>query len=316
MKVLSSPELMQQMAEVEQHILRATRSREPIIADASTRLAASGGKRLRPVFVLLGGAFGKEPQPHLTEVAAAVELLHMATLVHDDIIDDSPTRRGEPTVQARFGKDIAVFTGDFLLTRALLLMSSGRADDRLRDLARAMVHICEGEVGQYADRFRAATLLRYLKRIHGKTAALFALSLSMGAHQTGADGDVCRRLSRYGMFFGMAFQIYDDMLDYVATTKQVGKPVGHDVLSGVYTLPLLMALKDARVASPLRDLLTAREEVAASRVVDLVRSTDALAKSQRLINRYIKKAMNEIDPLADCSAKAVLQALPGELFGQ
>ena len=246
-------------------------------------MASSGGKRLRPAFVLLGGAFGNKAQTHLAEIAAGVELLHMATLVHDDIIDDSPTRRGEPTVQARFGKDVAVFTGDFLLTRAMLLMSAGKADERLRDLARAMLHICEGEVGQYADRFRTASLLRYLKRIHGKTAALFSLSLAMGAHQTGADEDVCRRLAKYGMFFGMAFQIYDDMLDYMATSKQVGKPVGHDVLSGVYTLPLLMALKDTRVEVPLRELLAAREEVyLCADVMPFLRKTENLLRSSVL----------------------------------
>lgn len=314
MKVLSSPELTQQMTEVEAHILKATRSREPILSEASARLASSGGKRLRPAMVLIGGAFGEEPQSNLTEVAAAVELLHMATLVHDDIIDDSPTRRGEPTVQAKFGKDVAVFTGDFLLTRALLLMDQGKGDERMRDLARTMVHICEGEVGQYVDRFRVTSVLRYLKRVHGKTAALFALSLAVGAHQSGADEDVCRRLAKYGIFFGMAFQIYDDMLDYMASEKQVGKPVGHDVLSGVYTLPLLMALKDTCAKAPLMELLSARGEVAASRVVDLVRNTDAITKSQRLIDRYISKSMDAIAPLRECPAKAALQALPGELF--
>jgi heptaprenyl diphosphate synthase len=315
MRLLNTPELAQQMAQVEEHIRQATQSREAILARASARLAASGGKRLRPALVILGGAFGPEKQSAvLPEIAAAIELLHMATLVHDDIIDDSPTRRGEPTVQAHYGKDVAVFTGDFLLTKALLLLTKGKSDQRMSDLAKVMVHICEGEVGQYADRFRTASVVRYLKRIHGKTAALYGISLAAGAHQSGADEKTCQRLAKYGIFFGMAFQIYDDLLDYTASSQQLGKPVGYDVLSGVYTLPLLYALKDKGHGEALSELLKARQEVAASQVVDIVRHTNGLEQAQALLRRYVDKAMGCLAGLPDSEAKSILVALPGQLF--
>lgn len=306
--------LARQLDLVEVHIRKSTRSKEAILDRAAGELAASGGKRLRPALTILGGTFGPEPTEALTEVAAAVELLHMATLVHDDIIDDAPTRRGKPTVQSTYGKDVAVFAGDFLLTKALLLLVNARADERMQELARTMVHICEGEVTQYAHRFRRVGTLAYLKRIHGKTAALFGLSAAAGGRQAGAEESICKALARYGINFGMAFQIYDDILDYTSESETLGKPVGHDILSGVYTLPLLYALQSAEVATALGELLELREMVPAARVVELVRCTDGLARTQALLQKYVQKAWQALDGLPACESRDLLRALPVELF--
>jgi heptaprenyl diphosphate synthase len=302
------------MLAVEQHILRATVSREPVLAEAASGLVASGGKRLRPAFVLMGGQFGGTREPALAQIAAGVELLHMATLVHDDIIDDAPLRRGAPTVQARYGKDVAVFTGDFLLTKALLLMAEADVDQRLKDLARAMTAVCEGEVAQYADRFKVPGMLRYLRRIRGKTAALFSLSLYAGARQCKAPDSTCKCLARYGLFFGMAFQIEDDVLDYMSGENQLGKPAGYDLVSGIYTLPLLYALQDSTAHAVLEQLLSAGGETPVARIVEAVRGTDALPRARNMRDRYVNKAIAALDVLPQSPAREALRDLPWQIF--
>lgn len=303
-----------QMADVEKHIQEATRSRQVMLSKASGELAASGGKRLRPLFVLLGGAFGRAPDPCLTRIAAAMELLHMATLVHDDVIDDAPVRRGVPTAHAQYGPNVAVFVGDFLFTRALMLLENAKAD--LGDLARGMTYLCEGEVSQYASRFRVPSPLEYFRRIRGKTAALFALSLVAGAKQCDADDRTVKHLGEYGRCFGMAFQIQDDILDFSAGEEQAGKPVARDVLAGVYTLPLVYALGHAGLGGQISALLKHHGLKTAGRVVEMVRQAGGVTEAMHLRDRYVARAHAALGSLPDNYARSTLADLPGELFNR
>lgn len=314
MRLQISSQLAEQMAAVEQHIHQAVLSRQPLLREASIRLAVSGGKRLRPLFVLLGGSFGTKQNPGLSQVAAAVELLHMATLVHDDIVDNALTRRGEPTVQSKYGKEIAVFTGDFLLTKALWLFSNARFSDRHIDLAKTMTDICEEEVNQFAERFKVPTTRRYLRRIRGKTAALFVLSIVAGARHCGAEEQVVRQLGKYGLYFGMAFQIEDDILDYSAVEADLGKPVAHDIRSGVYTLPLLYALEDRIWGPELGRILSARQDVDVDRVVTIVRRTDALTRARKVRDSYLRKATAIIRGLPDTESRQWMLNLQSQVF--
>lgn len=308
------PRIDAELNEVEELLRAAVGSRQPILSQVGADLAASGGKRLRPALVLLGSAFGSVRDPEVLKIAAAIELLHMATLVHDDIIDNSPTRRGQPTAQARYGKEIAVFAGDFLLSKALLLLTQAKADGEMPQLARAMVRICEGEVGQYAGRFKFRSTLDYLRSIRGKTAALFAISAAAGAKQNEADERVVKGLVRYGLFLGMAFQIHDDLLDFAADSRAIGKPVGQDLLSGVYTLPLLLALSHDDPA--LRELAEGQAEAAATTVIAKVRERGGIERAKRILDAYVAKARRALEPLPPLPEKTVLHELPDRLFGQ
>lgn len=308
------PRIDSDLNEVEQLIRRATGSRQPILERVGGDLAASGGKRLRPALVLLGGAFGAKQDSEVLKIAASVELLHMATLVHDDIIDDSPTRRGLPTAQARYGKDIAVFAGDFLLSKALLLLTQAKAGDAMPHLARAMVRICEGEVGQFSRRFAFRSALDYFRSVHGKTAALFAISAAAGARQNEADDKVVKALAKYGLYLGMAFQIHDDLLDYAADGDEIGKPVGQDLLSGVFTLPLLLTLSVDEPA--LRELVAGNAQVAATAVISRVRERGGLERARRVMEAYAAKARHALDALPPLPEKAALDGLPARLFGR
>ncbi len=303
------------LREVEELMQQALSSRLTLLEQAASQLVLSGGKRLRPALTLLGATFGCKEDPSVTKIAAAIELIHMATLVHDDIIDQSPLRRGKPTVQAVHGKEIAVFTGDWLLTKAMLLLAEANACQRMVELAKAMLHICEGEVSQFASRYQRISIYDYLRRIHGKTAALFGLSITAGAEQTAATALTLRALTKYGIFFGMAFQIYDDILDYVADRSRLGKPAGLDVRSGIFTLPLLYALEDEQVAAHLKTLLSSScDQQQAAAIVELVCQSNGLARSRSLLQRYVQKARQAIADLPDTEAKAELIALPERLF--
>lgn len=315
MQLFQSARLIQELSEVEATLKQVVNSRQVVLKRASERLVLSGGKRLRPALTLLGATFGCERDPAINKIAAAIELLHMATLVHDDIIDDSPLRRGQSTVQATYGKEIAVFTGDWMLTKALLLLAETNAQKRMQDLATAMTRICEAEVSQFASRNQKVSILDYLRRIRGKTAALFALSIISGAEQNAAPELIIRALGKYGVFFGMAFQIYDDLLDYTAQLAELGKPAGADIQSGIYTLPLLFALKDEQIKTRLESLLVGPcDEQQAASVVALVAQTDALTSCQGIVARYAEKALQAIASLPDTDAKAELVALPRTLF--
>ncbi|NLW17079.1 MAG: polyprenyl synthetase family protein [Firmicutes bacterium] len=315
MPLFQSAELIAGLKEVEEHLQQALRSREALLEQVTSQLVLSGGKRIRPALTLLGASFGTRQDPAVTKIAAASELLHTATLVHDDIIDHSPLRRGQPTVQATYGNEIAVFTGDWLLTKAMLLLAEANAGQHMTELAKTMIHICEGEVSQFASRYQRVSIYNYLRRIHGKTAALFSLSIAAGAEQTQAPTRTIRALSRYGIFFGMAFQIYDDMLDYMADRSQLGKPVGVDIRSGIYTLPLLYALEDKEAAAGLEPLLSSTcSPQQALAILQLVSRTDGLKRSQQLVQRYVDKARQAIAPLPETAAKAELLALTERLF--
>lgn len=315
MQLFQSARLIQELSEVEATLIRAVNSRQPVLKRAAEQLVLAGGKRLRPALTLLGATFGSKRDPAANKIAAAIELLHMATLVHDDIIDNSPLRRGQATVQTTYGNEVAVFTGDWLLTKALLLLAETNDQDRMRDLATAMIHICEAEVSQFAGRNQQLSILDYLRRIHGKTAALFALSIVSGVQQTATEKATIRALGKYGIFFGMAFQIYDDLLDYTAPMAELGKPVGADVQSGIYTLPLLFALEDQQIKTHLESLLVAPcDQQTAASVVTLVAQTSALTRCQDLVARYAEKALQAIAGLPETDAKAELVALPSRLF--
>lgn len=308
--------LSQQLASVERRIAEAVQSREPVLADLAVDLLEAGGKRLRPALVLLGASYGSDNDETTMDVAAAIELLHMATLVHDDIIDGASSRRGRLTINAVHGPEVAVFTGDFVLTKALLLLARARERERMVELAQAMVRICEGEVGQFVDRYTLDTSLRrYLRKIRGKTAILFALSAAAGARHSRAPEPYVKALARYGLHFGMAFQILDDVLDYVSDQKKAGKPVGHDVVSGVYTLPLLYALDDQTVGPPLRSLLADRVRPNSQRIVDLVLCTDGPARAERLARSYMRKAGLALSDLpTEHESTVLLRELPRQLL--
>ena len=214
-----------------------------LISEVAEYIIGGGGKRLRPVLLLLvAGATGRvDARAH--ELAAVVELIHTATLLHDDVVDESGLRRGRKTANAIFGNAASVLVGDFLYSRAFQMMVDFGDMEVMRVLAHATNTIAEGEVLQLMNIGDAdVTEDRYLRVIRFKTAKLFEAAGRLGAIVTGADAALCERLAEYGMRLGTAFQLIDDVLDYSGDVAQTGKNLGDDLSEGKPTLPLLRVL--------------------------------------------------------------------------
>ncbi|MGZ0086127.1 heptaprenyl diphosphate synthase component II [Caldibacillus thermoamylovorans] len=298
------------LAAVETELERTVRSEYGPLGEAALHLLQAGGKRIRPVFVLLAARFGQADVEQVKHVAVALELIHMASLVHDDVIDDADTRRGRPTIKAKWSNRFAMYTGDYLFARSLERMAA--LDDRRAHqvLAETIVEVCRGEIEQIKDKYRFDQPLRtYLRRIRRKTALLIAASCQLGALAAGAPEAVTNRLYWFGHYVGMSFQITDDILDFTGTEEQLGKPAGSDLLQGNITLPVLYALGDARVRSKITAVGadTNAEEMAA--ILAAIKQTDAIERSYALSDRYLEKALHLLDELPANQARSLLRDL-------
>ena len=284
----------------------------PSAAGPMTELVGAGGKRLRPALVLLCAKLGEYDLEQALPAALAVELLHAATLVHDDVIDRSATRRGRPTVYATRGEAAGILVGDFHFAKAYREASRAGAEV-VDELARAVMVICDGELKQQADRYRyRPSEAEYLARIQRKTAQLLEAACAVGALLGGLEGPVEAVLRAYGHHLGLAFQIADDVLDYTSEEREVGKPVGHDLLEGSATLPLMLALAHPIVGPELEQLLPEGRPLTpeqVTRVVDLVRgcgaTQEALARA-RDIAGHGRRRLEELPSHPAVEAMAAL----------
>ncbi|MBM7562369.1 polyprenyl synthetase family protein [Fusibacter tunisiensis] len=247
------------------------------------------GKMLRPIFVILSGHFGAYRSEKAVQLAASIELLHLATLIHDDIVDDSKMRRHKESVQSKYGKDMAVYAGDYLLAKSLTILDSDKYEAKHVDrLAEGIERICESELLQYQSRFNTMTVKNYLRIVSGKTATLFAVALYVGAAESGCSEQLSKQLGRIGHELGIAFQIIDDVLDFSTTQKNVGKSTQNDLKKGYYTLPVIYALRESDDVNP--------------------KSLESgIQKSRKLAIKYTDKAFKRIEKLPDSEAKDLLQ---------
>lgn len=273
------------------------------LAGAVERLIDANGKMLRPAFLIMAGRFGRRPKD-LTDLAAAIELLHIATLIHDDVIDEADTRRGVPTLHALYGHKDAVLSGDWLFSRCFRLASESSSPQNARLLAALIGALCSEEIHQDLERFLWPRSQRnYLRKIAGKTAALFSLALRAGAIETKASLSTVSILTRVGYAAGMAFQIMDDVLDYESSSGAMRKPVAKDVREGLCTLPLILALRAApgRIESLLGSTKPGDEAI--ETIVAVVRDSGALDASRAVASSYTDRAMLEISRLPKGSAR-------------
>lgn len=301
-------ELKADVETIERELERSITPRTRELYQSSIHLLRAGGKRLRPIFVLLGGKWGNYDLERLKHVAVPLELIHMATLVHDDVVDDADKRRGQETVRAKWDNRIAMYTGDYIFARALTIATK-LADPRIHQiLSRAIVEMCKGEIAQVRDLHNwNQGLKHYLRRIKRKTALLIAISCQLGAVASGAKEEQVRSMYQYGYNVGMAFQIADDLLDFTGTEKQLGKPVGSDLRQGNITLPALYSLWYGEERNRLRrwieqDKLKDHLEEA----ITLIRTGEGIAYARALAERYLERAKQALAGLPDNSTKRSL----------
>jgi geranylgeranyl pyrophosphate synthase len=304
--------LVDDMLRVEELLLETAGSDDPLVGEAATHLIKAGGKRLRPALVMISSRAGT-PGRHETDLAAAaVEMVHLATLYHDDVIDQTETRRGAPTVHSKWGIEVAVLAGDYLFAKGCGLgAEAGTAVSRI--LAAAIAEVCEGQIAEtvtLGDPDRSAD--DYLSTIARKTGALFRASCELGAVTSGADPDETAALSGYGTHLGLAFQIVDDLLDLVGDPDVTGKALGTDIREGVFTLPVL----EACTRDPsLREIIRAGE-----RDIDVllarIRSTGAIESAHASALKHAEAARAALDGRPTDDWIEALQTIPEGVLAQ
>lgn len=285
---------------------KSAKNKEKTIEEALINLIESGGKLLRPGFLLISGRFGSYDRDKLCNLSAVVEMLHMATLIHDDIIDDAKNRRGRETIQSKYGKDYAVFMGDILFSKCFMILSADTSIENMKLLSEAIFNICTGEVEQYSSHYsQDVSVKKYLKRIAAKTAALFSMSCYIGAYESSCSKELIKDLSRIGYDIGMAFQIIDDILDYTSDAKVVGKPTGNDLREGIFTLPLIYAMKmDKTKLCPI----LSKEKYSdkdINNIISITKDLGGIDKAKALAKRYTDRAFARINTLPDNESKQV-----------
>lgn len=314
-------ELDERITAVKQIIEEQIKVSDPQLQAALRVMASNGGKFLRPLLFFICAQIGGTPRKQemqLRKIAASLEILHMATLVHDDIIDDSPLRRGAISVQSRFGKDVAVYAGDLLFTIFFDLTLDEMADTPyLKINATALKEILNGELGQMYARYDAKQPLQtYLDNASKKTAWLFKLACMEGAYFGGANEQEVAQAAEIGKLIGLSFQMLDDVLDYSLENKDANKPVLEDLATGVYSLPLLLALKNEQTGQ-LEEILAKRQALTPKdfqEITRLVIENDGVKEARRLAKDYSQQALDQISMLPIGKAKKQLDYLTRKLL--
>ncbi|NCO66688.1 MAG: polyprenyl synthetase family protein, partial [Solirubrobacter sp.] len=302
--------ILQDLVEVEKELVKAATRSDGVLAEASLATLKAGGKRLRPVLVLLAGMVGDYDVEKLMPAAVASELIHMASLIHDDILDGASTRRGIPTVNAVWGEQVAIAAGDYLFATAFELLSHTpiRA---VEIMVNAAVDLSLGELDQMVTAHVAdQSMGDYVQKARRKTAALFAACCQVGSYLSGASEAEVAALTRYGEDLGVAFQIYDDVLDIVGG-KQTGKATGVDVRDGTVTVPMLYALetlgRQSELAAIIANVTPSDSEVEAA--LAMIDQSGAVARAKDTARSYVDTALDSLKVLSKPEAVAVFTGI-------
>ncbi len=306
-QVFQLNEIKQELEKVEIFLNNYINFSHPSIKESSRHILQAGGKRIRPAFVLLSGSFFKDtPKDKLISLAAAVELIHMSSLVHDDVIDEADFRRGKPTIRVLRGNKFSLHVGDYLLGQALKLVDPKNNKEIANILSKVSVEMCQGEIQQLVSAYDPKQSVKsYLYRIKRKTALLIAASCQIGAIAANATPKQVYAFYKYGYYLGMAFQIKDDVLDFEANSKTLGKPAGSDLVQGILTLPAILTLKkedsDSKRLAELIVSKFAQGEKDLEEALKIIKTGDAIENSLNYLSKYVDLAKKQVDYLPKCS---------------
>jgi heptaprenyl diphosphate synthase len=302
---------------VEQELLESVRTPDAYLTEIASHLLVAGGKRLRPIFSVVAAQVAGAPATREAVLGGvACELVHLGSLYHDDVMDESPTRRGVETVNAKWGNLQAILAGDFLLARASEIAAS-LGTEVAGLLARTIGRLCEGQIEELRHTYNVARPVdSYLSSIGGKTASLFATSARIGGIVSQFDRRIIDALTAFGDAYGMVFQIVDDLLDIKSTDQQLGKPAGHDMVEGVYTLPVLHTLASGGVpARELADLLgRPLDSVEKDKALSIVRSSGGIDAAIAVAEGYVNAAVDACAALPNSAATVALRSTPAALL--
>ena len=300
------------LADVEAELVTAVRSDDPFIADAASYLVEAGGKRFRPLIGLLAGQFGSGERHEVVMSAVVCELTHLATLYHDDVMDEATVRRGAQAANSRWNNTVAILTGDFLFARASLILAD-LGPEAVRIQARCFERLVSGQIREtIGPKDGADPIEHYLAVLADKTGSLIATSAEFGARFAGVDPATTADLRAFGEQIGVAFQISDDILDIASDTGQSGKTPGTDLREGVQTLPVLYALQSSEQAGQrLRELVgrPLADDDEHAEALALLRGSAAVESARATLRSYTEAARATLSGLPDVPARAALDAL-------
>ena len=300
------------LAAVESRLREAVKSDDAFVAEAARHLVEAGGKRFRPMVALMAAQFGNPDAVGVVPAAVVVELTHLATLYHDDVMDEAPLRRGAPSANARWDNTVAILTGDFLFARASDILAD-LGPEAVRIQARTFERLVTGQIRETVGAADGADrIAHYLDVVADKTGSLIATSARFGAMMAGASEEVVDLLTRYGERIGVAFQLSDDILDIASDSHESGKTPGTDLREGVATLPVLHALTSTDPSGArLRELLGRPlvDDALHAEALALLRQDPAMARSREDLASWAQDARAVLAPLPDVEAKTALAAL-------
>lgn len=291
-------------------LLKETETTQNSLNTAARDLILGGGKRLRPLLTVLASRLQsvdkmKKSRDEIIDIACGIELLHTATLVHDDIIDEAQLRRTRPATREKFGNKIAVFAGDYLLSIAMKLFTENISQISLLKLNKIVRQICIGEINQFTDSYSTKIrLIDYIRYIRRKTALLFGYSTYVGARENGLQGKLLAHTYNFGLELGMAFQIRDDILDYAGSSETTGKETGNDIRSGIYTLPVIYLLQEKPKKT---DVLLKNGNV--EEIINMIDKYDSLDKCKKLEKRFLNRAREHLNYFPESASKDNLNLL-------
>jgi heptaprenyl diphosphate synthase len=304
--------LLADLVRVEELLREHIKGDYPLLVETSRHLVEAGGKRLRPLLVLLAAQFGDPTKYQAIQAAVVVELTHLATLYHDDVMDEAPLRRGVASANDRWGNTVAILTGDYLFAKSSALLAD-LGPEAVRLQAATFERLVIGQISETQGFTTGLTSLEhYLKVVADKTGSLISASARYGAMVTGADPEIMEILTQFAAQIGITFQLVDDVIDIASTTNESGKTPGTDLREGVPTLVSLFVMESKDPAdAPLKELLSkpiTDEKIVAETLMAL-RNHDAMTKSRALVEQYADSSRTLLEKLPEGAAKQALVAL-------
>lgn len=304
--------IAEDLRQVEAAIEEALATRDEMLGEVSTHLLRAGGKRIRPALVIMASKFPAVEFSQVVPVAVAVELIHNATLVHDDVVDNATVRRGRPTVNAKWSNQVSVLTGDYLFAKAFSMLAQTGNNRVVQIMADTVYELSRGELAQLASYFDLnQTEADYYERIAQKTGYLIAESCRLGGIVAGVSEEEIQALYDYGMGVGLSFQIADDLLDYFGSATQVGKPVCGDLKIGILTLPVLHGLRHSPDRAELQAIIATRNisDSDVQRVKVILEAAGSFAYARQKADEHLARAVEALDRVPTLTTRSALQTL-------
>ena len=299
------------LSQVKEYLRSIIKVDFPWLSEQLDYVVGGGGKGIRPALTLLSGKFYRYNLKYLLPMAVSVELMHTATLIHDDAIDKSMSRRGRATIYKLWGDEPAILLGDYLFAKAGEFVSDTQCSRVIKLFSQTLATISSGELNQFFGAYNLKqTREQYFKKISGKTASLFSLATESGAVLSEAPEKSIKILREYGYYLGIAFQVVDDILDFISTEEELGKPVGSDLTQGTLTLPAMLLMERYPEDNPIKRLFENRDDKDnIKQAIDLMRNSPIVDECYAVASEYSARACQNLNDLPENSSSEALVAL-------